>query len=64
VQDILYLKNTNIDSISIFDSKGNLVLEKQKPMVSQINVQSLKSGLYLVKLWIDGDEKAERFIKK
>lgn len=66
VNEILYFQNvTNqaIDKIIIFDISGKIVLE-QKINATQINVQNLSQGTYLLQIFSEGKSSKLKFIKQ
>lgn len=48
-KDFIFFRESNIDQIEIFSIEGNLLLKQIKPNPS-IQINELKSGLYLVKV--------------
>lgn len=59
-QNILYT-NTN-SSFKIYDVLGNLYLQGNKSEV--INLESLKSGVYFIELYVSDSTKKMRFVKE
>ena len=66
VKDILKIDNTAvIDEIEIFSASGSSVLfQKINNLHSEINVSSLSSGFYLLRVKSDGEEKTIKILKK
>lgn len=68
--NILYLKTNlrNIETLDIFDCTGRLVKRINTVTISniasQVNVSSLKSGLYFVKVSVAGTTSVLRFVKR
>jgi len=63
---ILYLqtpKNTEVDSIVIFDVTGKKVIEKRNA-ISEINVEQLESGVYILHAYAGNKLFQDKFIKK
>ena len=63
---ILYLqtsKNIEVDRIVIFDVTGKLVIEKRNA-VSEINVEKLESGVYIIHAYSGNTLFQDKFIKK
>lgn len=62
VQDILHINTTkNIESIELYDMYGKRVLTETAKNMNLLNLSSLPSGLYLLKL---SDDKGRIIIKK
>ena len=64
--DVLNLKNSqNIDNVTVFDLLGKEVLtQKINATESQIDISTLSSGMYLMKILSDQKEKTVKIIKK
>jgi len=65
VQDILNIRSTtSVDTIAIYDVLGKLVLETAPDAISpSVNMSGLTTGVYLVKITIDGASKTVKVIK-
>jgi hypothetical protein len=65
VQDVLNINTTSmVDTINVYDVLGKLVLELQPDAVSpSIDMSTLASGAYLVKVTIDNASKTIKIIK-
>ncbi|WP_160568816.1 MULTISPECIES: thiol protease/hemagglutinin PrtT [unclassified Apibacter] len=66
VKNILYIKSDSeqqIKSISIFDFSGKEVLQSNIDLTSGVNVSSLSSGAYIIKIKTSKEIKKYKFIK-
>jgi len=65
VQDILNIRSTTlVETIAIYDVLGKLVLETAPDAISpSVNMSGLTTGVYLVKVTIDGASKTVKVIK-
>ncbi len=65
VNDILYLKGINIEDcdISVFDLAGRMVMQSKIQQSSSVDVSSLNSGIYIIRVIQAGGIKAGKFIK-
>ncbi|MEM6721680.1 MAG: T9SS type A sorting domain-containing protein [Bacteroidota bacterium] len=65
VKDIIHITNINTDLIKaeIHNVNGQLVLSKENKLTS-INVNSLPSGIYMLKLYSDKAQKTIKILKK
>lgn len=61
--NIISNKFCEIEKIIIFDALGNIVLE-QKKIISEINIQNLNDGLYLIQITSENKKFDYKFIKK
>ena len=52
-----------VDSLRVYNSNGNLVLEEQNMNANNLNIKSLKPGLYFIEVWRNGDSVMTKFIK-
>ena len=52
------------DRVEIIDVLGNVVWSKIKFSSNRINVQDLKSGVYFLRLEIDGNTVSKKFLKQ
>ena len=58
---VLHIEGIPIDKISIYDLQGSLV---QTTELSTMNVQSIKNGLYIIKIEVDNQTHHVKWIKK
>ncbi len=65
VQNVLNIKSaTNIDSVVVYDILGKIVLQENPAKVSpSIDMSSLTSGAYLVKVTIGNASKTVKVLK-
>ncbi len=66
MENTLYLEGKNsIDKIKIYNLNGKLILENQ-PEISnpKLAIENLSSGVYLMKVEIEGNQKVVQLIKK
>ena len=66
VKDILNLSvksNTQVSSVSIYNAIGQLVLTTAKPE-NNIDISSLKTGNYIIKVFSDKGINTSKFIKE
>ena len=52
-----------VDSLRVYNSRGKLVLEEKNLKANNLNIKSLKPGLYFVEIWSDGASLTTKFIK-
>ncbi len=68
VNNQLYIKsNLNIDTIKIFDINGRLIQNKtmnDSNVQNEVSVSALKSGVYFIEVYSNGQKEVLRFIKK
>jgi len=57
------LKGATLTNISIFDTLGRLIMQKDHPSEDEINLQDLKPGLYLIRFESSTGIQTKRFIK-
>lgn len=62
-KEFLFIDLEQIDSITIYDIKGEVVLESQDMDDGRIDIHDLSSGLYFMKLSSDQFIYSEKFIK-
>lgn len=62
-KDLLFISIKQIDSVSIYNIKGEVVLESQDMENGRIDIHDLSSGLYFMKLSSDHFIYSEKFIK-
>lgn len=65
-QDLLFIKtasNTSIDKITITDLTGKKVIE-QKQNTTQVNVQNLAKGIYILEVFVGQNKQTRKFIKE
>ena len=63
VQSILFIKGVKVKTLQVFDGSGKLILTKNSE--SQLNVENLSKGIYLLKITDNlGKIHQEKFIKK
>jgi len=65
VIDVLNIRSANVvDAIAIYDVSGKLIIETAPDIISpSINVSTLTSGVYLVKVTIGDDSKTVKVVK-
>ena len=63
--DVLNIRSANVvDAIAIYDVSGKLIIETAPDIISpSINVNTLTSGVYLVKITIGDDSKTVKVVK-
>ena len=62
-KDLLFISIKQIDSVSIYNIKGEVILEFQDIEDGKIDIHDLSSGLYFLKLSSDQFIYSEKFIK-
>ena len=64
--DHINLKSAgNIDSVSLYNMQGQLVLEKAINAINwQLNIQNLSTGTYILKVLINGEQGTYKIIKQ
>nr|HPK10665.1 T9SS type A sorting domain-containing protein [Saprospiraceae bacterium] len=64
VSSVLQVKNNQIfDTYQIFDSNGKLVKEANEINNTEINVENLQAGLYIIKLVSKDQHYSAKFLK-
>ena len=64
VEDFVNIESSKILSVQIFGIDGKLVFEELNFDGNKIFVKSLKSGLYLIKIRVDGEVVLSKIVKK
>jgi hypothetical protein len=64
VKEMLYFDSNLLPSqISVFDSRGNLVI-KENPLNNHISVSSLSNGLYFIRIVVQSETAVFKFLKE
>ncbi len=58
VTDVLYFKGQLVEQVELFNLRGEMVMSKRN--ASFINVSDLPNGIYIIKLFIDGEVETKK----